>query len=254
MAGKPAKIATLDLAPGITVGVLRHNGFLQGLRPGGADARRRTRQAPPRSCAGRQHGDQAKGQTAMENCLQKNPDINLVYTINEPAARRRVHRAEGGGQGEGRADRLGRRRLRRRRRRAGRHDRRDLAAVPAEDGGAWASRPVVDYAKSGKKASRLHRHRRHADHRQAAGRRRQQGHQVRPANCWGTSNVMDALALGPTTEPRHRRRPPSTASTPRRRRTAARNLLGQRSVAALGPLARSAARLRLLRHRRPTAS
>ncbi len=32
------------------------------------------------------YGDQAKGQTAMENCLQKNPDINLVYTINEPAA------------------------------------------------------------------------------------------------------------------------------------------------------------------------
>jgi fructose transport system substrate-binding protein len=31
-------------------------------------------------------GDQAKGQTAMENCLQKNPDINVVYTINEPAA------------------------------------------------------------------------------------------------------------------------------------------------------------------------
>jgi len=23
-------------------------------------------------------GDQAKGQTAMENCLQKNPDINVV--------------------------------------------------------------------------------------------------------------------------------------------------------------------------------
>jgi len=31
-------------------------------------------------------GDQAKGQTAMENCLQKVPDVNLVYTINEPAA------------------------------------------------------------------------------------------------------------------------------------------------------------------------
>jgi fructose transport system substrate-binding protein len=31
-------------------------------------------------------GDQAKGQTAMENCLQKVPDANLVYTINEPAA------------------------------------------------------------------------------------------------------------------------------------------------------------------------
>jgi fructose transport system substrate-binding protein len=31
-------------------------------------------------------GDRAKGQTGMENCLQKNPGINLVYTINEPAA------------------------------------------------------------------------------------------------------------------------------------------------------------------------
>ncbi len=30
--------------------------------------------------------DRAKGQTAMENCLQKNPSINVVYTINEPAA------------------------------------------------------------------------------------------------------------------------------------------------------------------------
>ncbi|MCY1377400.1 Fructose import binding protein FrcB [compost metagenome] len=31
-------------------------------------------------------GDAAKGQTGMENCLQKNPGINVVYTINEPAA------------------------------------------------------------------------------------------------------------------------------------------------------------------------
>src|SRR6516225_11980723 len=30
MAGKKAKIATLDLAPGITVGQLRHDGFLKG--------------------------------------------------------------------------------------------------------------------------------------------------------------------------------------------------------------------------------
>jgi fructose transport system substrate-binding protein len=27
------------------------------------------------------------GRTAMENCLSANPDINVVYTINEPAAR-----------------------------------------------------------------------------------------------------------------------------------------------------------------------
>jgi fructose transport system substrate-binding protein len=32
------------------------------------------------------YGDQAKGQTAMENCLQKAPDVNVVYTINEPEA------------------------------------------------------------------------------------------------------------------------------------------------------------------------
>jgi len=31
-------------------------------------------------------GDRAKGQTAMENCLQKAQDVNVVYTINEPAA------------------------------------------------------------------------------------------------------------------------------------------------------------------------
>ena len=31
-------------------------------------------------------GNQARGQAAMENCLQRNPDINVVYTINEPTA------------------------------------------------------------------------------------------------------------------------------------------------------------------------
>ncbi|MFF4364015.1 sugar ABC transporter substrate-binding protein [Streptomyces sp. NPDC001604] len=76
MKGKTAKIATLDLAPGVSVGVLRHNGFLQGFGATDKDV----------ACAQDTGGDQAKGQTAMENCLQKNPDINLVYTINEPAA------------------------------------------------------------------------------------------------------------------------------------------------------------------------
>ena len=31
-------------------------------------------------------GAEDGGQTAMENCLSRNPDINVVYTINEPAA------------------------------------------------------------------------------------------------------------------------------------------------------------------------
>ncbi|CAM2139952.1 Fructose import binding protein FrcB [Pararobbsia alpina] len=78
MNGKPAKIATLDLAPGISVGVLRHNGFLKGFGVKEGD--------PSIVCSQDTRGDQAKGQTAMENCLQKNPDINVVYTINEPAA------------------------------------------------------------------------------------------------------------------------------------------------------------------------
>ena len=37
-------------------------------------------------CSQDTHGDQSEGQTAMENCLSAHPDINLVYTINEPAA------------------------------------------------------------------------------------------------------------------------------------------------------------------------
>ena len=78
LGSKPAKIATLDLAPGVSVGVLRHNGFLQGFGVKEGD--------PSIVCSQDTRGDQSKGQTAMENCLQKSPDINVVYTINEPAA------------------------------------------------------------------------------------------------------------------------------------------------------------------------
>ncbi|MFC8896212.1 sugar ABC transporter substrate-binding protein [Streptomyces cinereoruber] len=78
MAGKEAKIATLDLAPGVAVGVQRHQGFLKGFGVAEGD--------PSIVCMQDTGGDQAKGQTAMENCLQKAPDINVVYTINEPAA------------------------------------------------------------------------------------------------------------------------------------------------------------------------
>lgn len=78
MKGKTAKIATLDLAPGVSVGVQRHNGFLTGFGIGEKN--------PAVVCSQDTGGDQAKGQTAMENCLQKAPGINVVYTINEPAA------------------------------------------------------------------------------------------------------------------------------------------------------------------------
>lgn len=71
-------LAMLDLQPGVSVGDQRHDGFLTGIGL--------TDDSP--EIAGKQDtsGDQAKGQTAMENLLQKNDAINAVYTINEPAA------------------------------------------------------------------------------------------------------------------------------------------------------------------------
>lgn len=86
MNGKKAVIATLDLFPGQPVGIARHNGFLQGFGTKGINAKTAAQINTGVVCAQDSFGDQAKGQTAMENCLQKNPDINLVYTINEPAA------------------------------------------------------------------------------------------------------------------------------------------------------------------------
>ncbi|MFG3102767.1 sugar ABC transporter substrate-binding protein [Streptomyces sp. NPDC048182] len=74
---KPAKIALLNLAPGVSVGQLRRDGFLKGYGIKEND--------PQVVCAQDTGGDQAKGQTAMENCLQKEPGIDIVYSINEPA-------------------------------------------------------------------------------------------------------------------------------------------------------------------------
>lgn len=87
MGDTPVKIATLDLAPGITVGILRHNGFIAGMGLAEVDAGAADLVNPEQVvCSQDTQGDQAKGQTAMENCLTKDPEINLVYTINEPAA------------------------------------------------------------------------------------------------------------------------------------------------------------------------
>ncbi|HEU5431366.1 MAG TPA: sugar ABC transporter substrate-binding protein [Thermomicrobiales bacterium] len=93
MAGKTPIIATIDGSTGVSVSVLRHNGFLAGFGPaeqGGATPVASMSQFAPDSrvvCSQDADGDQAKSQTAMENCLQKSGDINLVYAINEPAAR-----------------------------------------------------------------------------------------------------------------------------------------------------------------------
>jgi fructose transport system substrate-binding protein len=78
MGGEEAAIAMLDLNPGITTGDLRHDGFLRGFGIVEGD--------PQIVCSQYTQGDRERGRAAMEACLQQNPEINLVYTINEPAA------------------------------------------------------------------------------------------------------------------------------------------------------------------------
>lgn len=87
LGARPVKIATIDLLPGHPVGAQRHNGFLKGFGLSAPDARATTLGKPPEVvCMADSYGDQTRGQTAMENCLQKNPDLTMVYAINEPSA------------------------------------------------------------------------------------------------------------------------------------------------------------------------
>jgi fructose transport system substrate-binding protein len=87
LGGKPAKIVMLDLFPGHPVGAQRHNGFLKGFGLNAPDAKsNELGKDAAIVCMADSFGDRAKGQTAMENCLQKAQDVNVVYTINEPAA------------------------------------------------------------------------------------------------------------------------------------------------------------------------
>ena len=87
MAGE-AKIGMLDLAVSQpTVGVLRDQGFMQGFGIDIADPSKWGDEDDPRIIghdvtAGNEEG----GRKAMENLLAIDPMINVVYTINEPAA------------------------------------------------------------------------------------------------------------------------------------------------------------------------
>jgi fructose transport system substrate-binding protein len=83
-----AKIAYLDLAESQpTVDVLRDQGFMKGFGIDTVDAAKIGDEADPRNvCHDITSGNEEGGRKAMENCLQKDPGINVVYTINEPAA------------------------------------------------------------------------------------------------------------------------------------------------------------------------
>lgn len=97
LAGQPATIAMLDLFNDkvVSVDYNRDQGFLTGMGIDTADDKKNGDEAPTGNydggtytivCNEPTQGAEDGGRTAMENCLTKNPDINVVYTINEPAA------------------------------------------------------------------------------------------------------------------------------------------------------------------------
>ena len=97
LAGKAATIALLDLFSDkvVSVDYNRDQGFLQGMGIDVKNAQKNGDEEPTGRYSGDTYtivcnlptqGAEDGGQTAMENCLSKNPDINVVYTINEPAA------------------------------------------------------------------------------------------------------------------------------------------------------------------------
>ncbi|MCH4564628.1 sugar ABC transporter substrate-binding protein [Halomonas sp. EGI 63088] len=83
-----ARIALLDLsASEITVDVARNQGFLQGFGIELGDPNDIGDEDDPRIVGNDvTQGSEEGGRRAMENLLQKDPGVNLVYTINEPAA------------------------------------------------------------------------------------------------------------------------------------------------------------------------
>jgi fructose transport system substrate-binding protein len=97
LAGKPATIALLDLFNDkvVSVDYNRDQGFLTGMGIDVKDPKKNGDEAKTGSYAGGTYsivcneptqGAEDGGRTAMERCLAKNPSINVVYTINEPAA------------------------------------------------------------------------------------------------------------------------------------------------------------------------
>jgi fructose transport system substrate-binding protein len=98
--GKPANIAMLDLYNDkvVSVDYGRDQGFLTGMGIDTKDPKKNGDEDASGSYKGGKGGTysiacheptlgaQDQGKSAMETCLSKTKDINLVYTINEPAA------------------------------------------------------------------------------------------------------------------------------------------------------------------------
>ena len=76
--GIEPKIAMLDLAPGISSGELRRAGFLNGFGISPGD--------PAIVATANTEGDRELGEARMAEILARHADVNMVYTVNEPAA------------------------------------------------------------------------------------------------------------------------------------------------------------------------
>ena len=83
-----ARIAFLDaLENQPTVDVMRDQGFMQGFGIDIKDPKKYGDEDDARICGHEMTGGaEDGGRTAMETLLQKCPDVNVMYTINEPAA------------------------------------------------------------------------------------------------------------------------------------------------------------------------
>jgi fructose transport system substrate-binding protein len=97
LAGQRANIALLDLFNDkvVSVDYNRDQGFLTGMGIDTVDKLKNGDEAKTGSYSGGEYsivcneptqGAQDTGKTAMERCLSKTSDINVVYAINEPAA------------------------------------------------------------------------------------------------------------------------------------------------------------------------
>jgi fructose transport system substrate-binding protein len=76
--GIKPRIAMLDLSPGITSGELRHRGFLNGFG---------IRERDPQIVGSvNTLGETGRAEDGLRQLLRQHPDINIVYTVNEPAA------------------------------------------------------------------------------------------------------------------------------------------------------------------------
>ena len=88
-AAESAVVAFLDVSDGlqITTEVQRNQGFMTGFGIDPVDDTFIGDENDPRIAGfAATDGNPELGRTAMENLLAANPDINVVYTINEPAA------------------------------------------------------------------------------------------------------------------------------------------------------------------------